>query len=175
MTIVIWIFIAIALMQFVWYSIIAPAARMRLRYDLFCQRDKLRGLRMELGQTLDQDVYAAMEDSINAAIRLLPDFEISMLISFDREMARNPSLRERLERRGAMIEDCSIKEIHEIRKTVGNLLSLALVANCAGWVVWLAPLFLAMICANKISGSVKQLLSIRQCEAEKIGLAPEIA
>lgn len=175
MTVLIWVITLVALAQFVWYSIAAPAIRMRLRYDLFCQRDRLRHLKIELGQQLCSNVYNTMEGSINSAIQMLPAFEISVLFTFQRELARNEPLREKIERRIALIEDCPIPEVRRIRKIVGTILMAALGVNSAGWLVWLAPIIVAMFCAKAIRNLITQLLSVRLSETEQMGLTPSMA
>jgi hypothetical protein len=173
MTIFIWVITVVAVMQFVWYAIVAPSLRMRLRYDLFSQRDRLRMLRIQHEKDMPMPVYSILDQRVNSAISMLRYVELSTIFTFTRELARNQQLCDKIERRQAIIDNCPIRDVRDISDSVGKTISIALFVNSAGWLPWLAPIIGGMICWKTILNSVKQLLSVRPSEVVGIDLARE--
>lgn len=174
MSILILIFVLLAVFNLVWYYVVAPSLRLKLRYGLFRQRDAIRSMKIKMGEGLSQDVFLMMEQSVNAAIRLLPNIELSLVHSFERQVASDGDLRRRIEARRRLLDACQVSGVKHIIRNLNRIVQAALAINSAGWLPLLIPVAVALVCAEKISSAIDLLVAARPRELDRIGV-PEAA
>jgi hypothetical protein len=170
MTILIWIIVGIALFQFVWYGIAAPPLRMALRYRLFAQRDRLRGM---ASAGLSREVFDLMHNSVNSAIRFLPEFDLAAMFTVRNALRVDPELRAEIERRNAVLDSCPIKDVRDIKGEVTKTMMLGLAANSGGWLIWLIPIALTVAMIGTVYAIIDSALALPKGEADRLGLSPQ--
>jgi hypothetical protein len=70
MTTAIIVLLALAVFHFVHESILAPSFRLSLRFRLFVLRDEVRQLKIECAESLNDEHFVFLQDSINGLISI---------------------------------------------------------------------------------------------------------
>jgi hypothetical protein len=153
-----------AIFHFVYEAIIAPSLRLKIRFELFALRDKLRELKINHGDTLDNKHFKHLQDSINSIILMLPRFDVGMLTTMERELDRNNDLKLKLNERIKILDDCNIPEAMEIRTKSLNLAHQAFFVNIGGFVLLILPL----VFWNVMKKRIKTVVSLSKPDLEKI-------
>jgi hypothetical protein len=128
----------------VYESILAPSERLKLRFELFELRDRLRALKVEHSEYLEDRHFHYLQDSLNSLICLLGRFDLATLSRIEVEIQRDPALRRRSEIRAAILDDCQFDELRAIRKTSVRIAAKALLINSGGWFVSIVPIFVGL-------------------------------
>jgi hypothetical protein len=100
------VLIVFALYHFVYESILAPSERLKLRFELFELRDRLRALKVDHSDYLEDRHFHYLQDSLNSLICLLGRFDLATLSRIELEFQLDPELRRRSEMRTAILDDC---------------------------------------------------------------------
>jgi hypothetical protein len=170
----------VALYHFVYEAILAPSLRLKLRFELFVLRDRVRALRIESPGALQDKHFHYLQDSINTLIAVLARFDVATFERIEAEMKRNPELRRLVEERSRILDDCALEEAKGIRYASLRLASVALAVNSGGWFIYVVPPLAMMAgwfglsgCVSSFKRRIKAVLAIPQADINKV--APESA
>jgi hypothetical protein len=162
MTILILILFAYAVLSFVWDGILAPSIRSKLRYRLFSARDRLRCLKIEHPERLNDETFNSLHESINASIRLLPAMSFTSIFSASFALKRDDDLRQHIAKKRALLDACPLDEAREIHEGSIKVLGEALSVNSLFFVLnvlaLIAPLIFPLYCGQKIGETVSELV-----------------
>jgi hypothetical protein len=165
--------IAAAFMHFISESIIAPSLRLKLRFELFALRDELRLLKIECDRHLDDKHFDYLQGSLNTLIRVLHWIDMTTLAAVERELRTNPQIREQIEARNKVLDDCDIPEARQIRYRSLQVAAKAFAVNGGGWAIYPLPLLLPFVGHSKIKRAIKASLSLSELDLNKV--APLLA
>jgi hypothetical protein len=172
MAIIFIVLVALAFIHFVLEAILAPWLRFELRLQLFALRDDLRKLKREYGNTLSDEVFRDLQSSINATIARLNRIDLRLLKIAHDAFEHDHKLREHAERREALLRDCPILEVQEIRQRHYNLIGFALAVNSCGWFPYFIPILIGAICAKGAIAQIRKVFALPENEINK--LAPDL-
>lgn len=158
----------LAVIHFIYESILAPSLRLRMRFDLFALRDELRALKVDYGDSLDDKHFIYLQDSINAIIKMLPHIEISLVSHIKEEIEKDARLKARLIERQKILDDCDITELSIIRKKSIDLSIMALGVNSGMWSVYIVPIMAFGAIYKSIARRVKAFISLSEPDLQQI-------
>ena len=171
-------FLVVALYHFVYESIVAPSLRLKLRFDLFVLRDRVRSLKIENPEGFQDKHFHYLQDSINTLLALLARFDIATLSRIETEMKRDPAMQKRVEERSRILDDCSLQEAKNIRYSSVRLASVALALNSGGWLIYIVPPLAIVAAWFGLSGYVssferriKAIVAIPEADINKLAPA----
>src|SRR5882724_446379 len=123
------ILIALAVVHFVYESILAPSFRLSLRFKLFALRDEARQLKIDCADALSDKHFDFLQASINNLISNLNRFDMATFLGVGFESKRDPSFLKSAEERSRMLDDCNIPRAREIRQQSLRIIPAAIVIN----------------------------------------------
>lgn len=167
MTTLIFFLFALALFHFVYESIIAPSIRLELRFELFKMRDELRQLKIEHSKSLDNKHFNYLQDSLNTLIANLYRFDIGLMASVTAELERDPELKERVEARSRIMDDCNIPRARALRHLSLRIAKKAFIVNAGGWAVFLVPVAIVSMGYAQLKAVAKAVASMSEPELAK--------
>jgi hypothetical protein len=129
----------LALLHFVYESILAPSFRMKLHFELQALRDDLRRLQLTSGPSPSDENFRYLDESLDALTLMLHRFDTGTLAAVGREMRRNPDLRGRVERRRRMLNECDVHEVVRARQQIVRIATRALLVNHGAWCIYIVP------------------------------------
>jgi hypothetical protein len=172
--------IVMAFYHFIYESIIAPSARLKLRFKLLALRDQLRSLKIASAHEFEDRHFSHLQDSFNRLIALLSRFDLATVHRVESEIERNPELKARAASRAAILDDCKVAEAQQIRVASLEIATQALAINSGGgWLVYGVP-FLLLLFAHLavylglsswfsvLARRVKSVISIPEADIEKV-------
>jgi hypothetical protein len=158
----------LVLFHFVYESILAPSFRLKLRFELLCLRDELRMLKIQLGDSLGDEHFHRLRDSINALISMLYRFDVVTLATLQREIRRRPDLRDRVELRARLLDSCGVPQAQRIRQRSLVIATKAIAVNSGGWCVFLVPPALAYLGIYRLRTLVKASVSLSEWDLSRV-------
>jgi hypothetical protein len=166
----------LALIHFIYESILAPSWRLSLRYRLFALRDELRALKADCGVRLDDEHFAYLQTSIDTMIAMLHRYDVAAIAASELQYRRDPEFRRRVDVRAKMLEDCTLPQAQSIRRRSVELIARATAVNSG---MLCAPLYPFAVMGIGFSTAQKLLrkiaaLSRRELESvapERVGIA----
>lgn len=161
MTVVFTILLLVCLWHLVYESMVAPTLRMRIRNELFRQRDTLRLLRIK-GE-IDDQVFSLLQEGLNNAIAFLHTLTPSVMYEIRSETRTNTSLRRQIRRRWQRIDSCNHPEIRAMGLRLGELLQMAFAVNAGGWFIFVVPMGFVLSAAE----TVRRLIAIPERDARR--------
>lgn len=162
------VLLVVAVLHAVYEGIVLPSVRLRLRYRLFALRDELRRVKIAQGSALSEKVFVQMEDSMNSSLRFLHMFDLRTVVMVDRAMSSDARLREIVEARLRLLDQCEIVELREIRSRHGAVLRWALIANNGAWFLYVIPLLAFMLVLHSLRRVARALGSLPEKEMGRI-------
>lgn len=160
----------VALLSFVYESILAPSLRLTMRFELFALRDDLRRLKI-VGGVSDRH-FQYLQDSINTLISVLHRFDLAAITGIERELQRNVMLRQYVAARSRVLEDCRSPAAAEIYRRTLRIAVRALLVNSGAWVIYVGPVVAAFSSVSKLKASFKATLdvsvSLRERELQRL-------
>lgn len=160
--------VAAAVFHFVLESIIAPSARLEMRFKLFELRDDLRRLKCEHAEGLDDKHFHYLQDSINAQIASLYRYDIATLVMAQLRYERDAEFRKLCDERAKMLDDCGIHAATEIRRQSLRTVAAAFGVNSAGWLMFIIPVALVGACFGAIKQQIKRLASLTARDLDSV-------
>ena len=160
-----------ALCHFVYESILAPSLRLELRFELFKLRDEVRFLKMNNlsskaasePEFVDEH-YGYLQDSINSLLCILHRYDLAAIWTITDQISRDEALRQRVEARARLLEDCELPAVLSVRKRQINIAAKALAVNSGPMLLLLlAPAFALRgykAVRGKIRGEIKTSLTV---------------
>ena len=131
MTATILILTCLAMMHFIYESIILPSIRLSLRFKLFALRDQLRSMVMQ--GTASNEVFRIQQSSINNAINMLSWADQAMISRFERQLRDDEAMRKRVEKRVKIVEDYDSEEFQRVVRETSAVFQNAVIANMGAW------------------------------------------
>ena len=154
--------IVVAMIHFVYESIIAPSLRSNLRFELLRLRDDLRQLK------LNDRHFHDLQDQINALLSVLSRLDLPTLIALERARQRDSVLKRRIERRTKALDDCSVPEARAIRARCAEIAAQAIAVNHGAWFGFILPAVLASTGYAKAKSLIGTFLSLPERELQGI-------
>jgi hypothetical protein len=109
-----------------------------------------------------------LQDSINSIILALPKIEVVTVVQTQAAIERDPKLKERLAARQAILDDCAISELTDIRKRSVELTIAALGTNAGMWSVYVLPLMGLGAAYKSVERRVKEIISLSEPDLQKV-------
>lgn len=166
-----------AVYHFVLESIIAPSARLEMRFKLFELRDDLRRLKLAHADGLDDKHFHYLQDSINAQIASLYRYDVAMFVMARLRYERDAEFKKLCDGRARILDDCGVDAVREIRRQSLRVVAAALGVNSAGWLVFIVPGAVVAACLSAIKQQIKRLASLTPRDLDSVipGLPEAIA
>lgn len=168
MTVLFYVFVVLAIYHFVWEGIIAPSVRLEIRYELFELRDRLRRIKIEQGNSLNDELFTRLQRSINKEIALLQNADIRSLYYAYTKLYDKKDVLDEIETFDRLVEECSIEEVRNIRHKSIGALAHAFVINSGGWLIYIIPVFLIIQGYEKIKALLKRLTGLSENDIDKM-------
>ena len=168
MTFLIYALVIVTVWHFLWEAILAPSFRLRLRYELFCLRDELRWLYHRKPASADKEVFRYLQGSVNSVIRLLPGIDFSLRFMVERAIAKDEQLRKQIEERRKWIDACGDREVRQLEGRIERAARRAFIVNTGGWLIYTAPLAIALLCFDAVTRFVRDPLLLPESELRRI-------
>lgn len=166
-----YILIIAAVYHFVWEGILAPSFRFGLRFELFQLRDEVRWLHHKEPQDCTEEVFMCIQGTINNGIRILPKTDITLIRNVERAVEDDDGLRRRIEKRRELMNSCINPEIRELERRIGKITKLALLINTGGWLIYVVPILLVLVCFGwfkTLVGKLRDALLVPERELYRI-------
>ncbi len=160
--------IIIVFYHFIYEGILAPSLRLKLRFDLFKIRDRLRNLKHEDSDVCSDEVFAYLQDSINNGLRMLHKTDLIRLVSIDAKIEKNPVLQKQIQRRREALCAVIDPDVQECMKDLNYVARTALLVNSGGWYIYLVPIALIWSAFDRIKEEVRELLAMPEAQFEKV-------
>jgi len=157
MKVIILILVIIATIHFVYDGILLPSIRMQLRNRLFALRDQARRHAIARSESLDKDAFDLIHNGINLFLNRLPQITISTAVRAQQMYEKQSSIRREVNKHSQIIDQCTDNELVDIFKQSNEILSFALIANTAGWFIYIIPIALFVLAFKKVLGLVKDI------------------
>src|SRR5690349_485204 len=91
--------VILAMLHFIYESILAPSFRMKLHFELCALRDELRRMQWGRRGAQGEENFQYLNESLNALASVLHRFDVGTLAAVKQEMMRNPVLKKEAEQR----------------------------------------------------------------------------
>ncbi len=158
----------ISILHFIYDGIILPSIRQNNRNELFSLRDELRWLMIEGINEKDILAFNLVHEAINSFSNRLPMLTISVQKSFQSDVENNVKLREIIQKRRDIINNCSNDEIKRIVGNVNLILEKTYISNSGGWFLYLVPIAITAVIFEKITEINAQLTMAPSQEVHRV-------
>lgn len=149
LTIVIW--------HFVYESIIVPSVELKIRHDLFVQRDKLYDIKLSSSLTHgDKEVVKIMDKNINFMIDKMCKITFYSVFQFKKLYESNSNVRMEIDAIEQKIKASKNQDIHDIDKKLSKIAMHTMLINSGGWLIYLVPFAIVKLMISDFIQSVKQ-------------------
>jgi hypothetical protein len=152
------ILISVALLHFVYESILAPSFRLQLRFELLKLNDEVERLKIESGR--GQQPFCELQDSIESLLCLLFRFDLVMVRAISAEIDRDAGLKQRVAARSRILDECVVPEVLAIRRQQFRIAMKALAVNGGPLLVWLALPALLLVGYQAVRGKIQNTLTV---------------
>jgi hypothetical protein len=170
MVILLFTLIMLSIVIFIYESIILPSIRLRIRYQIFELRDKLRFLKIEKGDTFDDTVFRYSQESLNMLLAFLHRFDCAAFVEAERIFQKEPEIHRKALERQKILDGCNIEEFKQIRNKYIEVAILSAAANSLGLLVLLILPIIAFKGMKSINDWAKnitaQLFSVPERDSE---------
>jgi hypothetical protein len=161
----------LALIHFIYESILAPSWRLNLRCRLFALRDELRALKTDCRSRLDDEHYAYLQNSIDTMIAMLHRYDVAAIAASELRYHRDPEFRRRVDIRTRILEECTVPQAQSIRRRSVELIARATAVNSGMLCAPLYPLAVMGIGFSTAQKLLRKLAALSRRELESV--APE--
>lgn len=159
---------ALAVIHFTYEAIILPSIRIYIKYKLFELRDKLRLLKFANSNSLGDELYHNLQDSINVAIRFNHVSTLHTMLIAKKAIETDPGLRARIEKRMDLIANSSNEEVFAIWHKTMIFVASGTIANNGVWLIYIFPILLLILSYKKCYDFIKQIVSVPNSEIDKV-------
>ena len=163
----------LALIHFIYESILAPSWRQSLRYRLFALRDELCALHTNCRDCLDEEHFAYLQTSIDTMIAMLHRYDVAAIAAAELRYRRDPEFRRRVDVRAMALEDCDDSQFQSIRRRSVELIARATAINSGMLCAPVYPFAVMGIGFSTVQALLRKLAALSRWELETI--APEAA
>jgi hypothetical protein len=151
------ILIVMAIFHFTYEGIFLPTRRLKLRYDLFELRDKLRRLKANKENKISDELYGLIQSSIDNSIKMLPFATVTLVVKATIELKDSENLRKEISKRIALINNCEVKEIQTIFNKSKELLANAFIINTLPLIIYMLPIAFVLWIIFNVFNKAKRL------------------
>ena len=169
------IFILLVLLHFIYQGILLASFRLKLRFNLFELRDRLRMLKYSNREKIDDKTFKYMQEIINTTIRFLHYIDIVNIIGASNTLKEDKNLRKRIEKINAVLDQCKFEDFQRIREQQIITTFYALLANNGAWFIYIIPIVLPFLFFKKIISIAKNVVSIPEENLEDIILEEKLS
>jgi hypothetical protein len=167
-----WFFIFLAsgvfaLLHFVWQGIVAPSMRLELRFRIFALRDKLRRLKLA-DQPLNDEAFTTAEDALIAALRVLYEIDIPLLVHCDSLVAADQKFKEQVQKRMEIIKCSNSSELEDIMNDLRKQVERAAVINSGGWILYVLPPVFMFLFFKRLFSPIFSVIYMNRAQINKI-------
>lgn len=156
----------LSVLHFVYEMIVASSLRSAARLRLFALRDELRALKAR-GE-LEGPQFRDLQDSLNALINSLDAVNLRLLLRWERLLQQDAAFRARVEARLKAADAGSSPAADRIRTQSVHIALEVLAINCAGGLLYLAPLVFVLRGFSRIKDLVRSLASIPEADWSRV-------
>lgn len=149
----------LAAVHFILETVVVPSQLLRLRYQVFALRDRLRRLKSE-DPALTDEVFRNLEDKLNGCVNILPYLTVSVVVRVEAQFANNPELSAQAEAGEKLLRLSPVAEAREIRGEVVRILTRAIQWNCLGLMIYGVPLYLAWMWVYRLFKAIDRMASL---------------
>jgi hypothetical protein len=159
------VLMGLATWHFLWDGIISPTWRLKLRYEVFEVRDRLRHIHATEG--LPDELFERLHGATNAAIRLISSLTPSLILSADALMRNDPELQEEIHRREELVSRQADERLIQITADTNRVLVTAALVNAGGWLVWVVPIAVCFVILKRGTNLVRRLVMLNEDEIQR--------
>lgn len=149
----------LSVIHLIYESTILPNFRLQMRYKLFALRDRLRMLKINDPNSINDEEFNYLQESANTAILFLRHLSISSIFQYFYEVKKNADLGQRIQSRQKLIKNCANEEYQRIAYEIAGLTTLTFVANSLMLLLLLLLPILIVIIASHCFSKAKYLLT----------------
>lgn len=175
MTTIILLFIILVIWHFIYQAILLPTLRLRLRFELFKIRDKVRKLKIDEKEVFSDEAYYFTENSVNSLLQNLHFIEFSTLVEAKKFFNSNKKASERIEKIEEVFSNCASNKVSEIHNDISTVFILTLFANSGSWIIYIVPIVLIALTFGGIKRLVEKMLFLSDGDYDKILTNKDIA
>ncbi len=162
------IFTFLVLWHFVYQSILLPTIRLKLRFELFKIRDKIRNLKISYNEGFPDEAFRFTESSINSLLLNLHFLEFSTLFEAKRIFNSDKKVAARIEKIEELFSNCSIEEINKSHSEISNIFIFTLLANSGSWIIFIIPVALIALTFSGIKRIVEKMVFLNDKDYDRI-------
>ncbi len=162
----------VAVIHYLYESILLPTIRVQQRFNLFKLRDELRTLMIEQKSTLNPVMYQYLQSSINGTISSLHKIDLLGIYNYYIAEREHPEITEKVRIRQEEMENYQNDSFQSLRKKQIEIVKVTLFANMGLFCFLMIPI--ALLCLaiktikEKICLYIFQLASISESVGEKL-------
>lgn len=165
----------IAIVHFVYESIIAPSMRMHLRNKLFELRDEIRAVRAEGIQANDEEAFWYTHDGINNLLDRLSWMTLHARVTATMAYAEDAELQKLVHERKAMLDRCKDQRIRAIFDKTSHVVEEAFVVNMGAWAIYVVPIAVFFGSLGQLKKLVSSLILTPEKKREEMLPRPVLA
>ncbi len=158
----------IAAFHFMYDGIILPGIRQHLRNKLFALRDRLRMDYIKGIEKQDIEAFNMTHDAINTFANRLPLLTATVLVDVELAISKNEKLKENVDKRRAIIENCQSTEIKLINSEINKILTEAFLANTGGWLIYILPVAGVVSVWQRLVNDCRKLIAVPHHDIGKL-------
>lgn len=158
----------LAVWHFLCEAILAPSAKMILRNRLFAMRDQVRHIHIERGDDRMAPDVELLHDGINRFLPRLKQVTPLLLHEIDSAYRKDPGVHEIVDARRQVIESAADPRIKDIVGRINDVLSKAMIANTAGWMIYLLPIGVVFVCFSRLTRLAAELFVTPSCTLDRL-------
>jgi hypothetical protein len=163
------VFLVLVLLSFVFFildGIVAPSEQMLVRFALFKTAEEVDDLADS--PKVGARVVERLRGMTYTLVNNMPRFTIMTLAILKVRMEHDEKFREEARARVAVIDECDVEEVKEVRLHIVRLADKVLAWNSIGWVVFLIPILMCAVLYERIQFGIRTLLTTPQKSFDKL-------
>ena len=165
----------VAIVHFVYESIIAPSIRMHLRNKLFELRDEIRAVRVEGVDAEDEKAFWYTHDGVNNLLDRLSWMTLHARVMATMAYAQDTELQKLVHERKEMLDRCKDRRIHEIFDKTSLVVEEAFVVNMGAWAIYVVPVGVFFSSLGQLKKLVSSLILTPEGKREEMLPRPVLA
>ncbi len=158
MEIFIIIVFSIAIWHFIYESLIAPNLRLKIRHDLFVERDKLYAIKISDDiNEVDKKAIEIIDQNIKFMKVRMSEITLNSLIQFKKLYESDEKLRSKIDNIELKINSSKNTNIKKIDKKLSRIATNAFLINSGGWLMYLLPFAIVKAMLTDLIQSAKRI------------------
>jgi hypothetical protein len=141
MVTIFFILVALAVFHFIYEGILAPSYKFTARLKLFRLRDELRLIKIENPETLTDELFSEIQETLNRQIHYFDRFNVVNVIRAYKSIKGDAELDQRVWIFNEWLKDCPIPEVREIHTKSMALFWETVAINNGGLIAISLPIF----------------------------------